>query len=182
MKPVLVSCLVLAFAANSFAHRLDEYLQATRIAVATNRIDLSIDLTPGAAVADQLLGVIDQDRDGQISEGERSDYARQFLKDIQLKLNEKPLTLSLVDISFPEPFEVRSGVGVIRLKANASVDPLAVGNHTLSLSNKHLPAISVYLVNALKPKDSTIQVNKQTRDELQKNYRLSFDVTASQKR
>lgn len=182
MKPVLVSWLVLALAANAFAHRLDEYLQATRIAVAANQIDLSIDLTPGAAVADQLLRLIDKDHDGQISQGERSEYAQNFLKDIQLKLDEKPLTLNLVAISFPKPFEVRSGVGVIRVRANASIDPLAIGNHTLSLSNGHLPAISAYLVNALKPKDSTIQVSKQTRDELQQNYRLSFDVTASQKR
>ena len=182
MKRVLLSCLVLALAANAFAHRLDEYLQATRIAVATNRIDLSIDLTPGAAVAEQLLRVIDKNHDRQLSETERSDYARQFLKDIQLKLDEKPLTLSLMKVSFPEPFEVRSGVGVIRLKANASVDSLVTGKHTLSLSNGHLPALSAYLVNALKPKDSAIQVNTQTRDELQKNYRLSFDVIAAEKR
>jgi hypothetical protein len=182
MKRVLLSCLVLAVATKAFAHRLDEYLQATRIALATNWIDLSIALTPGAAIAEHLLGLIDKDEDGQLSESERSDYARQFLKDLQLKLDEKPLTLNLVDLSFPEPLEVRAGVGVIRLRASASVDPLAMGNHTLSLSNGHLPAISAYLVNALKPKDATIQVNTQTRDELQKNYRLSFAVTAAQKR
>jgi hypothetical protein len=182
MRSILLSCLVLTLSANAFAHRLDEYLQATRIALATNRIDLSIDLTPGATVAEHLLGLIDNDQDGQLSESERSDYARHFLKDLQLKLDEKPLPLNLVDVSFPEPLEVRAGVGVIRLRASASLDPLAMGNHTLSLCNGHLPAIIAYLVNALKPKDAAIQVNTQTRDELQKNYRLSFDVTAAQKR
>ena len=182
MKLASLGCFLLLFATDALAHRLDEFLQATRIAVTTNRIDLSIDLTPGAAVAERWLAIIDQNRDGKLSESERSNYTHQLLKEIQLKLDEQALTLSLMDISFPEQFEVRSGVGVIRLKANASVHPLAIGNHTLSLSNGHLPAISAYLVNALKPKDSSIQLNQQTRDERQQNYRLSFDVTASQNR
>jgi hypothetical protein len=60
MKTGLLGCLLLVLATEAPAHRLDEYLQATRLAVATNRIDLSIDLTPGVAVADQLLVVIDR--------------------------------------------------------------------------------------------------------------------------
>ena len=41
----------LCAAAPAGAHRLDEYLQATRIGVSQNRIDLEIDLTAGAAIA-----------------------------------------------------------------------------------------------------------------------------------
>ena len=179
MKPRLLGCLLLVLATNALAHRLDEYLQATRISVATNRIELSIDLTPGVAIADQLLVVIDKNRDGRISEEEGAAYAQRVLKDIRLGLDEKSLALSLVDTSFPALHEVKGGLGVIRIKATAPVGQLAVGKHALTLTNAHLPAISVYLVNALVPKDGAIKITKQTRDELQKDYRLEFSVSPS---
>ena len=179
MKLALLGCLLVALATPAFAHRLDEYLQATRIAVATNCIDLSLELTAGVAVADQLLVVIDKDRDGKVSEAEVAAYAQRVLKDIQVGLDEKVLAPSLVDTSFPTLHEVRAGVGVIRIKATVSVGPLSAGNHALGLTNAHLPAISVYLVNALAPKDRAIKITKQTRDELQKNYRLEFSVSSS---
>ena len=175
MKPGPLICLGLVLATHALAHRLDEYLQATRVAVSTNGIDLSIDLTPGVAVADQVLASIDKNRDGQISQVEQVQYSEQFLKDLQLKVDEKVCALSLVDASFPSPFEIQSGVGVIRLKARAS-GLLAEGKHSLSLTNAHLPSISVYLVNALAPKDRAIQIARQTRDELQKDYHLEFRI------
>ncbi len=170
----LLSCLLVALATNAFAHRLDEYLQATRVSVSTSRIDLSIDLTPGVAVANQVLAAIDTDRTGHISEDEVTAYTKSVLGNIQVGLDGKPLTLRVESTSFPALHEIKSGLGVIRIKATASVEPLASGQHTLSLINAHLPAISVYLVNALVPKDRFIQITKQTRDELQKHYQLEF--------
>jgi hypothetical protein len=179
MKPVLLVCLSLALADDAMAHRLDEYLQATRVSVATNRIDLSIDLTPGVAVANQLLGIIDKDRDGRVSEEESVAYAHRVLKEIRVALDEKVLALNLVETSFPALQDVRGGIGVIHLKATAPVGLPVDGNHTLNVINAHLPAISVYLVNALVPKDPAIKITKQTRDELQKHYRLEFSVSRS---
>jgi len=176
MKPALLVCLLLLRASEAWAHRLDEYLQATRVAVATNRIDLSIDLTPGVAVADQLLVVIDKDHDGRVSELEAAAYAELVLKDIHIGLDEKILVLSLVDVSFPALPDVRGGLGVIHIKATAPADQLAGGKHALSLTNAHLPTISVCLVNALVPKDPAIKITRQIRDELQRNYRMEFVV------
>ena len=176
MRTGLLGCLLLVLAGDAFAHRLDEYLQATRVSVATNRIDVSIDLTPGVAVADQVLAVIDVDRTGHISEDEGNAYAQSVLRDIRVGLDEKPLSLHVESTSFPALHEIKSGLGVIRIKATALVEPLAAGRHTLSLTNAHLPVISVYLVNALVPKDHSVQITKQTRDELQKHYRLEFGV------
>jgi hypothetical protein len=147
--------------------------------VATNRIDVSIDLTPGVAVADQVVAAADMDQDGRVSEAEVAAYAQRVLKDIRVGLDEKALTLSLVDASFPALEDVKKGVGVIRIKATASIASLSAANHTLRLTNAHLPAISVYLVNALAPKDPTIKITKQTRDELQKDYRLEFGVVTT---
>ena len=179
MKPGLVSCLVLVLATNAFAHRLDEYLQATRIAVATDRIDLFIDLTPGVAIADQLLVVIDKNHDGHVSPTESSAYAQRVLQDITTRLDEKILTLSLVAIAFPSIPEVQSGVGVIRIKATAPIGPLVAGSHTLNLTNTHLPTLSVYLVNVLVPKSRALKVTRQIRDELQKDYCLKFEVNSA---
>jgi len=179
MRPALLGCLLLVFASDASAHRLDEYLQATRVSVATNRIDVSIDLTPGVAVANQVLAVIDQDRDGQVSGDECVAYAQRVLKDIRFGLDESVLALGLVDASFPALHEVKGGLGVLRIKATAPVGPLPAGRHTLTLTNAHLPAISVYLVNALVPKDTVIKITKQTRDQLQKDYRLEFQVNSS---
>ena len=179
MRQRLLGCLLLVFATNALAHRLDEYLQATRLLVATNRLDLSIDLTPGVAIAGQLLAVIDTDRNGRISEEEVAAYAQRVLNDIRIRLDERVLALSLEHTSFPALHEVKQGLGVIRIKATAPVGPLSSGKHTLSFNNAHLPAISVYLVNALVPKDRAITITKQTRDELQKHYRLEFGVGLS---
>lgn len=179
MKPVALGCLFLLLASEAWAHRLDEYLQATRVLVATNRIDLSIELTPGVAVANQLMVVIDKDRDGRISDEEGAVYAQRVLKDMRVELDKKVLDVRLVDTSFPPLHEIRTGLGAIRIKATAPVGQLAASKHTISLTNTHLPAISVYLVNALAPKDRAIQITKQTRDELQKDYRLEFSVSHS---
>jgi hypothetical protein len=177
MKPGLLSCWLLLFATQAFGHRLDECLQATRIAVAIDRIDLSIDLTPGVAVAGELLLGIDKDRDGRVSDEERDIYARHVLRDLQVGLDGKALTLTLTNAAFPALREVRAGLGVIRIRATASIAPLKPGVHTLSHTNLHLPGISVYLVNALVPKDRALRLMKQTRDESQRDYRLEFSVS-----
>ncbi len=173
----LVFALVLSIASSASAHRLDEYLQATRIAVSTDRIELSMDLTPGVAVAQELLEVIDKDRDERVSKEEVAAYAQNVLKEIKIGLDDKALVLSGVDTAFPTLKEIKGGLGVIRIKAIALVNPLSVGTHTLQLTNTHLPKMSVYLVNALVPKSPAIKIAKQTRDEFQKTYRLDFEVT-----
>src|SRR5262245_35121166 len=122
-------CLLLLLATDTFAHRLDEYLQATRVAVTTNGIDLSFSLTPGVAVAEQVLADIDKNRDGQISEEERSGYVQQLLRDVQLTLDKEALSLRAGEATFPPLFELRSGVGVIQIKATAPVGQLATGTH-----------------------------------------------------
>jgi len=179
MKRALPSLLLLVFASNTQAHRLDEYLQATRITVATNRIDLSIHLTPGVAVFDQLFPVIDRDHDGRVSDKEAATYARRLLKDLQVRLDGKPLNLAAGDINFPPLSDARAGIGVIRFKAAATIDGLAPGRHELVLENRHLPAISVYLVNVLAPKNDAIQIDRQIRNKNQSNYSLLFTLKSS---
>lgn len=176
MKAVRLACLLLVLVTGARAHRLDEYLQAARIAVATDRIEVVLDLTPGVAVAEQVLAVIDADRDGQLSDVERGAYAQRILDEVPIRLDEQVVALRLMDATFPALPEIKSGLGVIRIKAGAPVGPLPADRHTLRVTHRHLPAISVYLVNALVPKDRAVELTSQTRDELQKDYRLEFQV------
>ncbi|HSV15655.1 MAG TPA: hypothetical protein VLI90_15445, partial [Tepidisphaeraceae bacterium] len=49
------------------AHRLDEYLQATRVGIERERVSLEMDLTPGVSVARQVTAWIDSDGNRVIS-------------------------------------------------------------------------------------------------------------------
>jgi hypothetical protein len=178
MRAALLGCWLFVVASEGFAHRLDEYLQATRIAVTTNRIDLAFELTPGVAVVAQVLEVIDLDRDGRVSEDEGGAYARRFLKDLKIGLDGKAIAPSVTSVTVPSLTDMRAGVGVIRIKATAPIGSLAPGSHALTLTNGHLPAISVYLVNALQSSVPVVAIGRQARDELQKGYRLEFRVMA----
>src|SRR5215210_2258008 len=57
----LTLSLVLGAARSTSAHRLDEYLQATRLAIEPDRVEIALDLTPGIAVAESIVAEIDAD-------------------------------------------------------------------------------------------------------------------------
>jgi len=179
MKQTALFLAFLAITLHAHAHRLDECPQATRITIQTNRVELAIDITPGVAIADQFRVVIDRNQDGRILPDEAKAYARRVLKELPVQLDGQPVKLGWVDLAFPTVQEMKSGVGVIRIKAVAVFAALTPGLHRLNLTNNHLPAISVYLVNAVKPKDVAISIGKQSRDQRQKEYHLEFRVNHS---
>jgi hypothetical protein len=175
MKASLIALISVLAAEVAVAHRLDEYLQATRIAVSAARIEATFDLTPGVSIASQLLAVIDADADGNLSAAEGTKYAHRFLKDLTIHLDGRSVELELAGIDLPSVRELRRGMGIIRLKAFLPVESRSPGRHELRLRNDHLPAISVHLVNALVPKDRWITIGRQTRDTTQQEYRLEFE-------
>lgn len=165
-----------ALAVPALAHRLDEYLQATRIAVARDRIELHLDLTPGVAIFPKLLPLIDPDGNGRISRRERDAYAQQVLREIHLEVDHRPVSLGLKSVSFPPRADMEGGEGVIQLTAVARFPKLKAGSHEIQFRNDHLPAISVFLVNALVPKEKSVSITRQERDELQRDYRLELEI------
>ena len=52
------------------AHILDEYEQATRIALAKDHVTLKLRLTAGVEIASQVFALIDTNKDGQLSKVE----------------------------------------------------------------------------------------------------------------
>lgn len=171
---MMVTCAFLPRVA--VAHRLDEYLQATRISVERDLVRLEINLTPGAAVAEDILGVIDTDHNGEISQAESLVYSQKVLRSISLMVDGEPYSIHLDSEQVPSPADVRRGEGILRLYASAAVPPLAAGWHRLAFSNAHRSDISVYLVNALIPADRRIRISGQSRDMLQREFKMDYTV------
>jgi hypothetical protein len=170
--------VLLAAAAPAGAHRLDEYLQATRLSIDLERVGLEIDLTAGVAVAPEVFAWIDTNRDGQISSAESDAYARQMLRSVVLSIDDRPVPITLVEIRVPEFSEISLGVGTIRVRATASLSATSPGRHQVSYFNTHRSESSVYLVNALVPADPRIQLAGQRRDSAQHGLTLDYTVMA----
>src|ERR1700730_19028692 len=83
-KFVVTVAILLSLGAVAFAHRLDEYLQATIISVEKDHIQASMRLIPGVAVSSVVLASIDTNWDGVISEAEQRTYAERVLRALSL--------------------------------------------------------------------------------------------------
>jgi hypothetical protein len=164
-----------AFGATASAHRIDEYLQAARLALAPDRVTLEMDLTPGVDVAPLIFALINTNHDGSVSEAEGRAYATQLLKEIVLELDGHPQHLNLVRAQFPSFQEMSDGAGTIRIEAVARCVSTP-GQHVLFYQNNHKNEISVYLVNALLPAGRNIEIEGQRRDPLQRGIQLNFTV------
>jgi hypothetical protein len=160
------------------AHRVDEYLEATRLSIDLERVDLEIDLTAGVALASRVFAWIDTNRDGEISNAEGEAYARQMLRSVGLKVDGWPVPIRLVETSFPQFGDMSLGVGTIRLRATAKVPAAGAGRHQVSFLNTHRSESSVYLVNALVPANPRIQIADQRRDIAQHALTLDYKVMA----
>ena len=174
---VVLGCL--SAAAPADAHRLDEYLQATRIGVSRDRIDLEIDLTPGASIAKDIFGLVDANDDGQISSAEGHEYARRVIEAIRLSVDGRTLPVALGSREFPDRQAMGLGRGTIRLRATATASA-GTGRHELVYVNTHVAASSVYLVNALLPSDARIEISTQQRDVEQRGVTLDYRVAPSE--
>ena len=172
--PLALLLALLAFPSAVFAHRDDQYLQATLVAIEPSGVRLQINLTPGVAVAEQVLAEIDRDRDGAISKNEAAAYAESLKRDLTLLIDGRDLELKLTACEFVPPEELRTGSGIIQMGFSAILDPLAAGPHRLTLENRHLTAISVYLINAAPPRFAPVQITRQKRNQNQSAGEIEF--------
>lgn len=175
LRPLLLLAL-LACPSAGFAHRLDEYLQATLVTIEPHAVRLQINLTPGVAVADRILALIDHDRDGVISRKEAAAYAELLRRDLVVRLDQRKVELKLTASHFPVATELRTGEGIIQLEFSTTAGPVTAGVHELSLENRHLPTLSVYLVNAALPRSGSVQIVKQERNANQSVGKIEFSV------
>lgn len=162
------------WAAPAFAHRLDEYLQATTLNVEKGRVEVEMHLTPGVQVFPAVFAAIDTNRDGILSEAEKQAYARQVLRDLSLTLDGSGLQLRLVSSTFAKPDDMKEGLGDIILVYDADVSPGGVPRK-LVFQNHHQSRISVYLVNCLLPRDPDIHITAQNRNYDQSFYQVDYN-------
>jgi hypothetical protein len=110
---------LLSVATPAFAHRLDEYLQATTITLSRDAIELRLRLTAGVRAASQVLAAIDVNGDGRLSDAEQRAYAAHVERDLTLSIDgTRPIT------SFD----------LVRLSGR-SADARWIGRHRVDLHN-----------------------------------------------
>jgi HupE / UreJ protein len=165
----IVPCLALP----GFGHRLDEYLQATMISLEKDRVQISMRLVPGVAVFSTVLGSIDTNGDGLISEAEGRAYAQRIFRDLSLNLDGRALQPELISVDFPSMSEMKQGLGEIHVEFTALVTG-GGNNRWLILQNHHQSGISAYLVNCLKPRGGDVRVLAQSRNQDQSIYELDY--------
>src|SRR5262245_40404830 len=168
LRSSALAALIVTLAAlgetSASAHRLDEYLQAARISIDPDRVQIELDLTPGIAVAPRVLDDIDRDGNRAVSADETRAYARRVLNEIRVGIDGRLLALEVGDTSAAAVEALLLGDGAIRLKLTAAVPRLAPGKHQLFYRNNHRSDIGVYLANALVPSSDRIGVLDQRRD------------------
>jgi hypothetical protein len=169
--------LVLASRTAADAHRLDEYLQASRVSIDVDRVELEISLTPGASIADEAFGWIDRDRNGEISRSEGESYVREVLRDVTFTVDDVPLPLAAMASEFPARQAVRTGTGTMRIIAAAHLPAAGAGRHRITVVNAHRPQLSVYLANALVPANPRVRIETQERDRTQREFAVNYEVT-----
>ena len=174
----IAGVMVLAAATPSAAHRVDEYLQATTLLVSAGRLELSMRLAPGVAVATTVLDSIDTNRDAAISESEGRNYGMRVLSDLFVTLDDTPVVLHLASWRSSTVEEMQRGQGEIQLEFAAAL-PSSRSQRRLVFENHHRTAIAAYLVNALVP-EKEIHIIKQTRNYRQSVYELAYGEAVTQ--
>jgi hypothetical protein len=160
------------------AHRRDEYLQAALLAIDPDRVQLTLDLTPGIAVAESVLAEIDLDGNRSISAAEGRAYAGRLLSAVAVDVDGTPLGLAVVGSTVPEVDAVLKGEATMRVNMEAALPRLGAGVHHLRYRNSHRPDIAAYLANALVPASERVTIARQQRDVAQQVLTVEYLLRA----
>jgi len=177
-----VAAVVAVLAGSSLsAHRRDEYLQAARLTIDPDRIEIALDLTPGIAVAGDVLARIDANADESISPGEAHEYLASVVGAIDLEVDGTRLMVKVSDSELPDVGAVRNGEGTLRIRAVAVMPRLGEGVHRLRFRNSHRPDIGAYLVNPLIPASDRVTLGTLRRDVHQRELTIEYSLRADAK-
>jgi hypothetical protein len=175
---VAAAAILLSLVAGAFAHRLDEYLQATILSVEKDNVRASMRLIPGVAVSSIILADIDTNGDGVISEAEQRAYVERVLRELSITVDGKSVRPTLVSQKFPAIEEIKEGVGEIQIEFRVELGR-GGPERSIVFENHHRNEISAYLVNCLVPGDPNIRILTQNRNESQSFYQLDYAQAGS---
>lgn len=137
-------------------------------------------LIPGVLVAPSIIGAIDSNHDGAFSQDEERAYAELVLHDISFTVDGRAMRPTLGAFSFPQPAQLRDGLGEIHLEYDVALSPGA-SEHTLTLVNQHRRDNYVHLVNVLVPENGNFAIVEQKRNQQQSTYELDFHQISATK-
>jgi hypothetical protein len=174
---LLATVMLLAVtAATASAHRRDEYLQAARLAIDPDRVELELDLTAGIAVASTVIADIDVDHDRVLSDDEMHAYAMIVQRELHLEQDGVRLPLALLESRAATADAMERGEGTLRLRWTAPLPSHDAGTHTVRFRNRHHADVGVYLANVLVPSDDRVAVTRQNRDGDQRELTVDYDL------
>jgi hypothetical protein len=174
-----LAALALVAGTEASAHRREDYLQAARLALEPDGVRITLDVTPGLAVAESFIAALDRDRDGALSAEEEGRYADQVVGDLEVALDERRLAPRPLVRRFPDLASLRRGEGTVRLTIQAGLPGVTAGPHVLRFRNGHLAEHSAYLANALVPESAALTVTAQHRDPDQSQVRIAYTLAAA---
>jgi hypothetical protein len=175
-RSAALAILLVVAAAPLAAHRRDEYLQAARLAIEPDRVELQLDLTPGIALAGRVIAEIDRDRDGVVSDAEARAYAAVVQHDTRLEVDGRVVPVRMVESRPATVDAMRNGIGTVQVRWTAALPALAPGPHAVRFTNGHDADIGVYLANVLVPASDRVAVTAQDRDVDQKTFTVSYEL------
>ncbi len=174
-KPMAVAAFCFLFwGRTAWAHRIDEYLQATILSLEANRVTASMRLIPGVLVAPSVIATIDTNHDGEFSKEETNAYAERVLQDLSFTIDGKSLKAQLDASTFPDASQLRDGLGEIAIQYHVDLPPSNDASRQFILANHHLNAGSVYLVNVEVPQAPGLSIVEQKRNPQQSLYELDY--------
>jgi hypothetical protein len=180
MKPkpaALAASFLLLSCIPAWAHRIDEYLQATIFSLESNRAQATMRLIPGVMVATPVIATIDTNHDGLFSEPEKQAYAERVLRDLSITIDGETAKPQLDAWVIPDAPQLRDGLGEIHLEYHVDLPPSTTSNRSMIISNHHLNDASVYLMNVEVPQDRDLRIVDQKRNARQSTYEVDYAQT-----
>jgi hypothetical protein len=131
----VIACLLVTatIAPTALAHPADKVVQAAYLTLAPGGLRLELDLTSGELVANQFLGFLDQNTDGQIGDDEISVFAERVIQDLSVRFNGQVAALHLESKTVPDPAGLRTGEQQVTLIFAANL-PNVTGENILHRS------------------------------------------------
>lgn len=170
--------LLLALLPAAASAHAEHCAQSSYVTVGPARVEVAVDVAPGARVAGAFIARVDADRDGALSDAERMAYGRAAVADLSLALDGLPVALRLDEVVMNERAAIETGETTVRLRASAPTPPLAAGPHGLAFINRHRPAESVYTANVFCAPPA-VTLSHITRDASQQRLDARFDLAVA---